>query len=866
MIPESYPSYCPDEDCDGHDDAVNVQTINMGNPLDAVNAVRDLYGNPGGGNPGNLPVSTMPYYPGAESNTPNQTLPALEGGPSIVPPNASGGPVRYHDGTVKFSRTDLLSENFNLPWVQGRSWANIGYDTETDLGRGWVNNQLPALGQVSGSTSLAVVSNATTARLFDLTGTNSYTERFYGRNTLTYNSGTDEYTLTTPNGVRFTFAGFTGSTSSELRGQMTNRRTPGGEGVTITRDGNGNVTRVERAATIDSVTYTERWEYEYTTAAPIRLDAVHLQRKVGSGSFTTVRSVDYGYYASDVSDQGKTGDLKSVRIRDGAGAVISEEYYRYYTDATGTGYDGGLKYFLSPESVARAAAGLNKAVDAASDSELAPYADLYFEYDAQKRVVREKLQGHGCSSCTGGLGEYTFSYTDSDFAGGFNTWSRKTIETLPDGNRHVVFTNAYAQVMLHSLQEMSGSTVVRQWITVYRYDAQGRLVFTAAPSAVTGFDEAKADLLASTRSTAVLGTEFRVGPTPTSDDDALEYPSVAKALDGSFVVAWQQFSDSTGSTDIFFQLYDAHGRTVGPVVQANDYTLAAAYKPAVAISATGEFVITWTGSGSGDDSGIFAREFHAGGTPKANQFLVNSTTTGAQSSPAVAMTAGGDYVIAWQGPQGADTFNIFARQFGAGTGNEFVVNDYTTGSQNSPSVSHDATGNFVIAWTGEGSTDTTSIWARQFKSDGDTVAGQFRVNTTTTGSQARPSVAVDPDGDFVVAWQSDHVTGQSWDVMVQRFNASATAQGSELTTNTYLYAIRPIPATGGHRRRRQFHRHLDELRPGRIVGGHLRPALPRRRRKAGRHRGNPGQRLHDLLANQSGGGRRRRRPLRHRLE
>jgi hypothetical protein len=28
---------------------------------------------------------------------------------------------------------------------------------------------------------------------------------------------------------------------------------------------------------------------------------------------------------------------------------------------------------------------------------------------------------------------------------------------------------------------------------------------------------------------------------------------------------------------------------------------------------------------------------------------------------------------------------------------------------------------------------------------------EFRVNTTTSGSQSRPSVALDPDGDVVVA-------------------------------------------------------------------------------------------------------------------
>ncbi|MGL4462065.1 MAG: hypothetical protein ACRC1K_07920, partial [Planctomycetia bacterium] len=32
---------------------------------------------------------------------------------------------------------------------------------------------------------------------------------------------------------------------------------------------------------------------------------------------------------------------------------------------------------------------------------------------------------------------------------------------------------------------------------------------------------------------------------------------------------------------------------------------------------------------------------------------------------------------------------------------------------------------------------------------------EFQVNTFTTNNQSQPSVAMDADGDFVVAWQSD---------------------------------------------------------------------------------------------------------------
>jgi hypothetical protein len=45
-------------------------------------------------------------------------------------------------------------------------------------------------------------------------------------------------------------------------------------------------------------------------------------------------------------------------------------------------------------------------------------------------VTEAIAQGEGCSSCSGGLGTYTYSRTFSPFADGFNSWNSST-EYLP---------------------------------------------------------------------------------------------------------------------------------------------------------------------------------------------------------------------------------------------------------------------------------------------------------------------------------------------------------------------------------------------------------------------------------------------------
>jgi hypothetical protein len=98
-------------------------------------------------------------------------------------------------------------------------------------------------------------------------------------------------------------------------------------------------------------------------------------------------------------------------------------------------------------------------------------------------------------------------------------------------------------------------------------------------------------------------------------------------------------------------------------------------------------------------------------------------------------------------------------------GGEFQVNTYTTGDQVDPSVAADPDGDFVVVWASDGyygpgpDGSESSIQGQRYASDGTALGGEFQVNTYTTGSQGGTSVAVEGDGDFVVAWTSDGSSG-----------------------------------------------------------------------------------------------------------
>jgi RHS repeat-associated protein len=454
----------------------------IGRPGSAVVTIHDMDGPP-------------PIVPGNScgcGDNPDavQQAPGVGANPG---PAASDGPVRYFDGTVQLDTTDLSSAGFGVPWGQDRSWTNgPGYAASSTGGSGTVVTQLPYLRQDSNN-SVAVISNGTTARTFDLSG-GTYHARFFLQETLADNTGAGEFLLTDTAGNQLCFYDFSTSVPAAERGLFKSLTDPHGNVTSVvSRNSSGQPTEVQRSNTTGGVTVVESYLYSYLSTGPNTglLANVTLRRQVNGGAWSTVRQATYTYYDGTQS-YGNQGDLMTAVVQDGAGNTLDSRYFRYYTPGQGGGYVHGLRYLFGPQSYARLVAALGTNVSSLTDAQVAPYADLYLEYDAVQEVTKETVQGAGCSSCSGGLGTYTFAFTTSSFPDGYNTWRRKTAETLPDGNQNIVYTNAYGEVMLKVYHDAASGL---NWETFFKYDNSGREVWAASPSAVTGYDDTTPDLL-----------------------------------------------------------------------------------------------------------------------------------------------------------------------------------------------------------------------------------------------------------------------------------------------------------------------------------------------------------------------------------
>jgi hypothetical protein len=311
---------------------------------------------------------------------------------------------------------------------------------------------------------------------------------------------------------------------------------------------------------------------------------------------------------------------------------------------------------------------------------------------------------------------------------------------------------------------------------------------------------------------APTGSEFHVNTYTTGSQG---YSAVAGSADGSFVVVWES-AGSSGSDDsynsILAQRYDGTGTPAGGEFEVNAYTTNGQGRPAVAMTADGDFVAVWSSDGQdGSLDGIFGQRFDAMGTTVGPEFQVNTHTTGTQRAPAVAVDADGDFVVVWQsvGGPGTDPDNtVLGQRFDSTAtpqGAEFQVNTYTTSFQGGAAVAMDADGNFVVVWNSDGSAGSDSsefsVLAQRYDSAGVPQGGEFQVNTYTTARQVRPDVAMDADGNFVVVWDSEGSPGSDDDgysILAQRYDDTGAAIGGEFQVNTYTTNDQEYPAVAGN--------------------------------------------------------------------
>ena len=129
-------------------------------------------------------------------------------------------------------------------------------------------------------------------------------------------------------------------------------------------------------------------------------------------------------------------------------------------------------------------------------------------------------------------------------------------------------------------------------------------------------------------------------------------------------------------------------------------------------------------------------------------------------------------------------------------GGEFRVNTYTTGDQILVRPAMEPDGDFVVAWTSRYQDgDVSGAFGQRFDASGTPRGSEFRINTYTTGFQGAPAVAVGSRGDFVVVWMSvEDGSGES--IQGRRYDTAGNPIGAEFQVNTFTPGSQRFPHVG----------------------------------------------------------------------
>lgn len=427
------------------------------------------------------------------------------GNPDVITdPKAAkdGDPVIDSNGETYITNTDLSSTAFGDGWNITRNWTAQGtYVPDSTFGNGWMNQSstyIVGIGDGSTSPNILLVQNAYAQTLFGYNATSeTYAPASVSNDTLTYNSADDTYTwLNASTYAESTYYGFNSSiTRQNLQGKLKSYQDAGGNQTNLEYNTDGTLSAVTQS---DAAGAVETFQYTYSTLdgnPVISLIQQSIQRP-GDSAPAIFRQAAYAYYQGTYTGDdayGNLGDLKTVAIEDGQGNVLSEDYYRYYTPddiyAGAQGFVGGLAYSFSTDSFAKLAAAYADPFSA-TNAQVAPYADEFYEYDSFRRVTQEVVGSMGASSALG-QGTYLFSYDpnpDPPADPDLNTWEMRTTVTLPDGNQNIVYTSINGDQLLEienvSSDAANPSNVGKNWITGDQYDSFGRQLDTISPSAI----------------------------------------------------------------------------------------------------------------------------------------------------------------------------------------------------------------------------------------------------------------------------------------------------------------------------------------------------------------------------------------------
>jgi hypothetical protein len=312
------------------------------------------------------------------------------------------------------------------------------------------------------------------------------------------------------------------------------------------------------------------------------------------------------------------------------------------------------------------------------------------------------------------------------------------------------------------------------------------------------------------------GTEYAIVGSLPGDQ---VFPAAAISTNGGFVVWQDNATDGDGWGVSARRLDSTLSGTLG-TFRVNVIGAGNQENARVALLKDGGAVFAWQGGRPGYQH-IYARFLTPTNTfLTTNDILVDTFTNNFQISPSIAVLNNGNVVVVWASENEAgsnsmqDVYGQLLSPKGLKVGGEFLVNQFISFNQRTPSVAALAGGGFVVTWVSEqqrilapsladnaayatiaaAPKPSVDVYARRFSATAVAAGGEFLVNTAPSPC-ANPVAAPATDGGFLIAWGADDLNNpsNSWDIYARTFAAAGTPASSVFYVNSHLYGDQFAP-------------------------------------------------------------------------
>jgi Ca2+-binding RTX toxin-like protein len=346
-------------------------------------------------------------------------------------------------------------------------------------------------------------------------------------------------------------------------------------------------------------------------------------------------------------------------------------------------------------------------------------------------------------------GQYVVVWVDYLLNGAFNLANTANADLrgrifnadgTPAGGEFLINTTTTAAQLFHSVTTLSDGNFLVAW-----QDNLGTLIGGAgSPSAVIRAQEFTAAGVA-------VGTEFQIG-----SGSERYWPSIAAMPGGGIVAAWQE-----GTLGAYVaQVFDSSNAPVGSQFTIDNANLPAFGRILVTTLTSGNIAAIWQSGPSDPLGGATARVFTPTGTPVTDEFSIAAPNNGGFNSSIEAITSLTTGGFAFVVTVTNAALNSESGYLGAFLPDlsDWVSVDLTYGAANTigaVSLAPLTSGGAIVSWSDSGTYgdgDGYAVNYAAFNAIGNQIGTTTRINTTATGSQSNPSVAVLSTGDIVFAW------------------------------------------------------------------------------------------------------------------